>query len=86
MGLPAERGIYAEETARQIDTEVKQIMTDAHDTARRILSEQRGHLETVTRRLLEREVMEGDELRQILEQPPDENGGAPEASPRAANA
>jgi cell division protease FtsH len=69
LGLPRERGAYAEDTARLIDTEVKRIMTEAHDTARRVLTEQRGHLETVTRRLLEREVMEGDELRQILGQP-----------------
>jgi cell division protease FtsH len=66
LGLPAERGVYAEETARQIDFEVKRIMTDAHDLARRILSDRRDRLEAVTRRLLEKEVMEGDELRQIL--------------------
>jgi cell division protease FtsH len=88
VGLPAERGVFAEDTARLIDAEVKRIMTDAHDTARRVLSEQRGHLETVTRRLLEREVMEGDELRQILGQPPEENGGQrmPEAPATAAKA
>jgi cell division protease FtsH len=61
-----ERGAYAEDTARLIDSEVKRIMTDAHVEARRLLSEHRDQLESVTRRLLEREVMEGDELRQIL--------------------
>src|SRR5258705_3509212 len=63
MPMPQERGMYGEETARKIDAEIKRILTDAHDTGRRILTEQRGHLETVTRRLLEIEVMEGDELR-----------------------
>ena len=61
-----ERGAYAEDTARLIDSEVKRIMTDAHVEARRLLTEHRDQLELVTRRLLEREVMEGDELRQML--------------------
>ena len=37
------------------------------DEARRILTSRRDKLEAVTRRLLEKEVMEGDELRQILD-------------------
>jgi cell division protease FtsH len=50
-----------------IDDEVKMIVSDAHNEARRILLEKREVLETVTRRLLDKEVMEGDELRAILE-------------------
>jgi cell division protease FtsH len=65
-----ERGNYAEETAQLIDAEVKQIMTSVHAEARRVLTEQREMLERVTRRLLEIEVMEGDELRRILGLPP----------------
>jgi cell division protease FtsH len=61
-----DRGLYGEETAQQIDAEVKRILTDAHDTARRVLTEKRDKLETVTQRLLVVEVMEGDELRQLL--------------------
>jgi len=49
-------------------------VTDAHNTARRILSENREKLERVTRRLLEVEVMEGEELRRLLElQPASQN-------------
>jgi cell division protease FtsH len=62
-----ERGLHSEETARLIDDEVKMIVAEAHNEARRILLEKRDILETVTRRLLENEVMEGDELRQILQ-------------------
>jgi cell division protease FtsH len=62
-----ERGLHSEETARMIDDEVKMIVTEAHNEARRILLEKREVLEIVTRRLLEKEVMEGDELRAILE-------------------
>jgi cell division protease FtsH len=61
-----ERGPYAEETATLIDSEVKRIMTGAHTEARRILTEKRQILETVTRRLLEVEVMEGEELRSLM--------------------
>src|SRR5262245_11795273 len=61
-----ERGSYAEDTARLIDGEVKRIMTDAHEQARRILTDKRDLLERITRRLLDIEVMEGDELRRLL--------------------
>ncbi len=65
--MPQERGLYAEETAQKIDGEIKRILTAAHDKAREILSSNRGNLEKVTRRLLEVEVMEGDELRRLLD-------------------
>ncbi len=65
-----ERGAWAEDTARLIDGEVKRIMTDAHGEARRILAGHRDMLETVTRRLLVQEVMEGGELRALLNLPP----------------
>ncbi len=63
----AERGPYSEDTAKMIDEEVKMIVTEAHNDARRILMDRRDLLEIITRRLLEKEVMEGDELRAILE-------------------
>ncbi len=64
--IGSERGPYGEDTARLIDAEVKRIMTDAHGTARAILTERRDALEQVTRQLLEQEVMEGDALRELL--------------------
>jgi cell division protease FtsH len=76
-----ERGAYAEDTARLIDAEVKQIMSGAHAEARRILSTHRDMLETVTRRLLEQEVMEGDDLRRLLNLPPVAVGESPENTP-----
>jgi cell division protease FtsH len=69
MGLPQERGIYSEETARVIDEEVKTIVAEALNEARRILRERRDILERVTRHLLEKEVMEGDELRAMMNAP-----------------
>ena len=76
-----ERGVYAEDTARVIDAEVKRIMTDAHDEAHRILISHRDKLETVTRRLLELEVMEGAELLALLNLQPAPTQDAPEPTP-----
>ena len=64
--MPAERGPYSEDTAQIIDAEVKQLVSQSHQEARRILREQRDRLERVTRHLLDKEVMEGDELRAML--------------------
>ena len=61
-----ERGAYAEETARVIDAEVRRIITSAEDAARRVLLEKRDILDTLSERLLEKEVIEGDELRDLL--------------------
>jgi cell division protease FtsH len=79
IGMPQERGLYSEETAQKIDVEVKRILTQAHDTARRLLTEYRAKLESITHRLLEVEVMEGDELRRLLDLPPatGETGAVP---------
>jgi cell division protease FtsH len=69
MGMPAERGLYSEDTARIIDDEVKVLIAGAHNEARKILRERRDILERVTRYLLEKEVMEGDDLRAMMNQP-----------------
>jgi cell division protease FtsH len=65
-GVPAPRGPYSEETAQRIDQEVRRIVQQAHDEARRLLDTHRDVLERVTRRLLEREVMDGEELRTMM--------------------
>jgi cell division protease FtsH len=70
MPMPQERGMYGDETAQLIDAEIKRIVSEAHETARTLLIENRAKLETVTLRLLEVEVMEGEELRQLLDLTP----------------
>jgi cell division protease FtsH len=74
--MPADRGLWGEDTAQKIDAEIKRILTDAHNKAREILTGNRDKLETVTRRLLEVEVMEGAELRRLIGLP-----AAQESSP-----
>jgi cell division protease FtsH len=66
MPFGPERGVYAEETARVIDAEVKRLVQTAEAEARRILTERRDVLEVLSERLLEKEVIEGDELRQLM--------------------
>jgi cell division protease FtsH len=61
-----ERGNYAEETALKIDTEVKRILTEAHEKARQILRDHRETLDRLSERLLEKEVIEADELKAIM--------------------
>jgi cell division protease FtsH len=64
---------YSEQTAREIDLEVRQIIDEATRAVKEILQARRGALEAVAQRLQEKEVMDGSELRQLLE----ENGPAP---------
>jgi len=66
MGFVQERGNYAEDTAVKIDAEVKRILTEAHDEARRVLRERRATLDELSARLLEKEVIEADELNAIM--------------------
>ncbi len=59
---------YSQQTAREIDVEVRKIIDDATDEVRAILRSRQGALEAVAQRLIEKEVIDGAELRQILEQ------------------
>jgi len=70
-----ERGAYGEETAGKIDSEVKRFVVSGESAARKVLEERRELLDRLAERLLEIEVVEGEELRSML---PAEPGGAPE--------
>ena len=68
QGLVAENPeTVSEDTARAIDREVKQLMIEAHDRAVQILREHRQVLDAVVRLLLDREVVEGNEVRRLLD-------------------
>jgi cell division protease FtsH len=81
-----ERGAYAEDTARVIDSEVKRLITTAEDRARRILSERRESLDVLSARLLEKEVVEGEELRELLAASDDAERRADAAIAQSADA
>jgi cell division protease FtsH len=61
-----ERGNYSEDTALKIDAEVKRIIGEATNAARGVLRDRRPVLDTLSERLLEKEVIEADELRSIM--------------------
>ena len=67
-GEPVVSRSYAEETQRLIDEEVRHLVAAAHEEVIALLGDNRSKLESVTRRLLDVEVMEGDELRLLLTQ------------------
>ena len=62
------RGDFSEQTAREIDLEVRKIIDDATGEVRGILASRRDALEALAQRLIEKEVIDGAELRQLLEQ------------------
>jgi cell division protease FtsH len=60
--------VVSEETARAIDDEVKQIVEQEHQRAIAIIQSNREMLETIANRLLNTEVIEGEELQSLLDQ------------------
>ena len=64
--LPAARS-HSEETAREIDQEVRRIIDQASERVRRILESRRAALESITKRLIVAEVIDGIELRDLVE-------------------
>lgn len=60
---------YSDEIAYAIDQEVRSIIDDSFDAAKKILTEHRDRLEEITALLLEKEVLEGDELDELLGYP-----------------
>ncbi|MBU4354457.1 MAG: ATP-dependent zinc metalloprotease FtsH [Proteobacteria bacterium] len=64
--LPPGSKDYSETTALEIDQEVAALVSRAHQRAREVLEKQREVLAKAAKILLEKEVLEGDELREIL--------------------
>ncbi len=59
---------HSEETAREIDQEVRRIIDTSIEQVRQILHARRGALESITQELIEKEVIDGADLREIVEQ------------------
>lgn len=71
---------YSEQTAIEIDAEVRRIISDAYDRAKRLLQENRDVLDKMAEVLLEREVLDASEIDTILESFGRSDGAAPEQS------
>jgi cell division protease FtsH len=57
---------YSEETAQEIDQEVKRIVEEAEKTATRLLTSNMDKLHLLAGALLEREILDGEEIDRIL--------------------
>ena len=57
---------YGEETAREIDDEIKGIVERAYGSVRQMLSDKKPLLEQVAQILLEKEVIDGEKLRGLV--------------------
>jgi cell division protease FtsH len=58
---------YSEDTAKQIDEEVKKIIDEAHQKVKEILTSKKDRLEELARFLMEKEVVEEEDLKRILQ-------------------
>jgi cell division protease FtsH len=66
----------SEATAQTIDSEVRRLVEDGLNDARRILTEKQHDLEALARGLLEYETLSGDEIRNLIDgQPPIRDAG-----------
>jgi cell division protease FtsH len=83
---------YSEDTAIQIDREVKRIVSSSYDRARNTLSRNKDVLERIAQALLEREVIDASEVKLLMEgkplpekprTPPPQAPPAPSVEPKA---
>jgi cell division protease FtsH len=65
--FPGERPEMSDQTARLVDEEVARLVNEARDRAREILQKERELLDKLSRVLIEREVIEGSDLRKYVD-------------------
>jgi cell division protease FtsH len=64
---------YSEETAREIDNEIRAIVEKSYLSVKTLLRHKRDLLEGVARTLLQKEVLEGGELRRLIKEDTESN-------------
>ena len=70
---------YSDEIAREIDDEIRSIIEEAHQTARKVLDERRDDLDRISKILLKQETIEREQFEALLEgQSEEEVFGPPE--------
>jgi len=73
-GLPQPR-MHSEETAREIDQEIRLIIDQLFQQTKTLLGDKREILERLTERLLEKEILENEELKEVIEEEYSESVG-----------
>ena len=66
IGIPQSSREYSEETAREIDEEVKKLVDGAYAKVREMLTANQENLRKLAAALLDKETIEGDEIRKLL--------------------
>jgi cell division protease FtsH len=67
-GLMSSRSEYSEEISTKIDAQVQTIVEHCHIQARQLIRNNRIVIDKLVDLLIEKETIEGDELRQIMEE------------------
>jgi cell division protease FtsH len=57
---------YSEEIAREIDDEIRRVIEEAHERARKVLSEHMDELHQISELLIERETIDKDQFERLL--------------------
>jgi cell division protease FtsH len=76
---------YSEQTAREIDEEVRAIVRTAYDTAERVLAEHRDTLMLISEKLIQQETLEGLEFEALFVASIPASASGPRASEHLAN-
>jgi cell division protease FtsH len=77
----SEQRDYSEAVAEQIDKEVRSLVNDAYEKAKKILLQYRDALDTIARKLLEVETLSREEFEALFPPPVPKNGGTPYPKP-----
>lgn len=73
----SEQRDYSEAVAEQIDKEVRSLVNDAYDRARKILIQYRDSLDIIAHKLIEAETLSREEFEALFPPPNPKNGGTP---------
>ncbi|MCX7857602.1 MAG: ATP-dependent zinc metalloprotease FtsH [Deltaproteobacteria bacterium] len=74
---------YSEETAREIDNEIKRLINEAYEKVKKLLIQNKDVLEKVANTLLEKETLDGNELRALIRGEEDDKSKFGEAPNRS---
>ena len=73
----SEQRDYSEAVAQKIDGEVRKLVGDAYERAKKILVQYHDQLDAVAKRLMEVETINREEFEELFPSPVEKNGGTP---------
>jgi cell division protease FtsH len=77
----SEQRDYSEDVAKQIDIEVRKLVSEAYEHSKAIVNQYRDKLDTVAQRLLEVETISREEFEEMFPTPVKKNSGTPVPQP-----